>query len=92
MFGVPRGIRARWDEVFAAAAEHRTAIEINAYPDRQDLDLTLAGPAAGAGCLISLGTEATPFAILRGWTSPWRTSSTAGSRASGSSTTGAPLI
>jgi histidinol phosphatase-like PHP family hydrolase len=57
MFGVPRGIRARWDEIFAAAAEHRTAIEINAYPDRQDLDFTLAGPAARAGCLISLGTD-----------------------------------
>jgi putative hydrolase len=66
MFGVPRGIRARWDEVFAAAAEHRTAIEINAYPDRQDLDFTLAAPAARAGCLISLGTDSHAVRHL-GW-------------------------
>ncbi len=66
MFGVPRGIRARWDEVFAAAADHHTAIEINAYPDRQDLDFTLAGPAARAGCLISLGTDSHAIRHL-GW-------------------------
>lgn len=57
IFGTPRGIEARWDEVFAAAAEHGTAIEINAYPDRQDLDHTLVARAAAAGCLLSLGTD-----------------------------------
>ncbi|MGH2453513.1 MAG: hypothetical protein ACRDF5_07090 [bacterium] len=66
MFGVPRGIRARWDEVFTAAAEHSTAIEINAYPDRQDLDFTLAGLAARVGCLISLGTDSHAIRHL-GW-------------------------
>jgi len=34
IFGVPRGIRANWDEVLAAAAAHNTAIEINSSPDR----------------------------------------------------------
>ncbi|HEV8338464.1 MAG TPA: PHP domain-containing protein [bacterium] len=66
MFGVPRGIRAAWDEVFSAAAEYHTAIEINAYPDRQDVDFTLAGPAARAGCLISLGTDSHAVRHL-GW-------------------------
>lgn len=57
IFGVPRGIRANWDEVFAAAAQHRTAIEINSSPDRQDVDFELAGRAGRAGCWISLGSD-----------------------------------
>ncbi len=57
IFGVPRGIEARWDEVFAAAAEHGTAIEIDAYPDRQDVDYALLPRALAAGCVFSLGTD-----------------------------------
>lgn len=57
LFGTPRGIRADWDEVFGAAAEAGTAIEINASVDRQDVDFTLAARAGGAGCWISLGTD-----------------------------------
>lgn len=48
IFGVPRGIRANWDEVLAAAAAHNTAIEINSSPDRQDVDFELAGRAEQA--------------------------------------------
>jgi putative hydrolase len=57
IFGVARGIDARWDEVFGAAAAHDTAIEINAYPDRQDIDYTMLSRAANSGCLIALGTD-----------------------------------
>jgi len=35
VFGRRPGLVARWDEVFDAAAQHGTAIEINADPDRQ---------------------------------------------------------
>jgi histidinol phosphatase-like PHP family hydrolase len=65
IFGVARGIEARWDEVFAAAAEHHTAIEVNAYPDRQDLDYTLLTRAVELGCTISLGTDSHAPAQLR---------------------------
>ncbi|MGH2399115.1 MAG: PHP domain-containing protein, partial [bacterium] len=57
IFGVPRGINADWDAVFAAAARHNTAIEINSSPDRQDIDFALAARAGEAGCWISLGTD-----------------------------------
>lgn len=52
------GIEARWPDVFAAAAEHGTAVEVNAYPDRQDLDATLIPEAARAGCLFAVGSDA----------------------------------
>lgn len=57
IFGVPRGIKANWGEVFAAAAESVTAVEINASPDRQDLDFELARRAGEAGCWISMNTD-----------------------------------
>lgn len=57
MFGIPRGIAARWEEIFAAAREHGTAIEVNAYPDRQDIDHSLIRVALDAGCLLSIGSD-----------------------------------
>ncbi|HEV8353299.1 MAG TPA: PHP domain-containing protein [bacterium] len=57
VFGMPRAIQANWSEVFAAAAAAGTAIEINAYPDRQDVDYRLAAQALAAGCILSLGTD-----------------------------------
>lgn len=52
------GINADWDEVFAAAAEHDVAIEIDGDPARQDLDYVLADRARAAGCLFSLDSDA----------------------------------
>ncbi len=40
------GLTARWDLVFEAAAELGVALEIDAYPDRQDLDVELLRLAA----------------------------------------------
>ncbi len=52
------GIRARWERVFAAAAEHGVALEINGFPRRQDLDWELARMAAEAGCQFLLASDA----------------------------------
>jgi putative hydrolase len=39
------------------AAELDKAVEIDCYPDRQDLDVELLKKARAAGCRISLGTD-----------------------------------
>jgi putative hydrolase len=44
--------------VFAAAAEAGTALEIDAFPDRQDLQVELLELAREAGVWISLGSDA----------------------------------
>lgn len=44
--------------VFAAAAEARVAIEINARPERQDPPDDLLAEALAAGCLFSIDTDA----------------------------------
>ena len=59
------GLTADWPRVMAAAADAGTALEIDAYPDRQDLDVDLAGLAGEAGCWISIGTDAHTPAELR---------------------------
>jgi DNA polymerase (family 10) len=43
--------------VFGVAADLDKALEIDAYPDRQDLSLNLVCLAKKAGCRISLGTD-----------------------------------
>lgn len=52
------GLRADWARVVQAAAEGGKALEIDAYPDRQDLDLEVLGLAREAGTRISIGTDA----------------------------------
>lgn len=52
------GLNADWPRVFGVAAELDKAIEIDSYPDRQDLSVDLARMAAAAGCRISLATDA----------------------------------
>jgi histidinol phosphatase-like PHP family hydrolase len=52
------GLRADWPRVFAAAAEAGTALEIDAFPDRQDLQVGFIEIARDAGCWISIGTDA----------------------------------
>jgi len=51
------GLVADWPRVFGVAAELDKAVEIDAYPDRQDLNLDLVRLAKKAGCRISLGTD-----------------------------------
>lgn len=51
------GLTADWKKVFATAAELDKAVEIDSYPDRQDLSLDLVTLAREAGCRISLGTD-----------------------------------
>ena len=47
-----------WPRVYAAAAEHGTALEINADPARLDLDPTHAAAALAAGCLLTINCDA----------------------------------
>jgi histidinol phosphatase-like PHP family hydrolase len=51
------GLTADWERVFDLAAELDKGVEIDAYPDRQDLSLDLVKLAKKAGCRISLGTD-----------------------------------
>lgn len=51
------GLTADWSQVFDLAAELDKAVEIDAYPDRQDLSLDLLKLAKKSGCRISLGTD-----------------------------------
>jgi len=51
------GLKADWPRVFAEAARLDKAVEIDSYPDRQDLNLTLLKVARKAGVRISLGTD-----------------------------------
>jgi histidinol phosphatase-like PHP family hydrolase len=56
--GSRAGVVARWNEVFAEAAERGVAIEIDGDPARQDLDHTFAELALAAGCLFALDSDA----------------------------------
>jgi len=59
------GLSADWAKVFAVAAELDKAVEIDYYPDRQDLSLGLLKLARRAGCRISIGTDAHGASQLR---------------------------
>jgi histidinol phosphatase-like PHP family hydrolase len=52
------GLKADWERAFAIAAELDKAVEIDGYPDRQDLSHDLLKLAKKSGCRISLGTDA----------------------------------
>jgi len=52
------GLRADWKKVFREAARLDKAVESDAYPDRQDLNVSLLKLAAKAGTRISFGTDA----------------------------------
>ncbi|MEP6602769.1 MAG: hypothetical protein ABJB69_02360 [Spartobacteria bacterium] len=51
-------MKADWPRVFAQAAKIDKAVEIDCYPDRQDLNLALLKIARKEGVRISLGTDA----------------------------------
>jgi histidinol phosphatase-like PHP family hydrolase len=52
------GLTADWSRVFAEAARLDKALEIDSYPDRQDLSISLLKIARKEGVRISLGTDA----------------------------------
>jgi histidinol phosphatase-like PHP family hydrolase len=52
------GLSADWPRVFAGAAELDKALEIDCYPDRQDLNVGLLKVAREHGTRISMGTDA----------------------------------
>src|SRR5436190_967978 len=62
------GLSADWRRVMERATELDKAMEIDAYPDRQDLNVDLLRLAAETGCRISIGTDAhTPSELFVIW-------------------------
>src|SRR4029077_5255091 len=51
------GLKPDWPRVFAPAAKLDKAVEVDAYPDRQDLSIDLVRLARKSGCQISLGSD-----------------------------------
>ena len=56
-FNNRRGLLADWPTVLATAAETNKALEINSFPDRQDLSVAIL-EQAGPDNLFSIGTDA----------------------------------
>jgi len=52
------GLQADWARVFARATELGKAVEIDAYPDRQDLNVSLLKIAKREGVRIAIDTDA----------------------------------
>jgi histidinol phosphatase-like PHP family hydrolase len=62
------GLAADWGRVVERATQLDKALEIDAYPDRQDLNVELLRFAAETGCRISIGTDAhTPSELPVVW-------------------------
>jgi len=57
IYNFRQGLIADWTRVFGIAAELDKAVEIDCYPDRQDLSIDLLRLAGKAGCRISMGTD-----------------------------------
>ena len=51
------GLKADWARVFDSAARYDKAVEIDCYPDRQDLDIERLKLARKSGVKISVGTD-----------------------------------
>jgi histidinol phosphatase-like PHP family hydrolase len=52
------GLTADWRRVFGEAAKLDKAVEIDSYPDRQDLEVDLLKLVRRSGARVSLGTDA----------------------------------
>jgi histidinol phosphatase-like PHP family hydrolase len=57
IYNVRLGLKADWQKVFALAAQLDKAVEVDCYPDRQDLNVDLLRLAKQEGCWISIGTD-----------------------------------
>jgi putative hydrolase len=58
MFNSRLGLRADWPVVFEAAASFGKAIELNAHPNRQDLNAEVVALAENSETRFSIGTDA----------------------------------
>lgn len=58
IFNFREGLAADWRRVFECARDHDRAVEIDGYPDRQDLDGDLLTVAREVGVRISIGSDA----------------------------------
>jgi len=58
LFARRAGIRANWEIVFGAAAAAGVLVEINGFPRRQDLDVSLITLALTSGCRFVLASDA----------------------------------
>ncbi|HEY2386546.1 MAG TPA: PHP domain-containing protein [Candidatus Binatia bacterium] len=58
IFNFRLGLSADWARVFEYARAHDRAVEIDAHPDRQDLDGALLALARETGVRISIGSDA----------------------------------
>lgn len=58
MIGRRVGLRADWRAVAEAAREFDKALEIDASPDRQDLDVETLAHVREAGCRVAIDTDA----------------------------------
>jgi histidinol phosphatase-like PHP family hydrolase len=52
------GLRADWETVFYEATRLDKAVEVDAYPDRQDVNVSLLKIAKRCGSRIAMGTDA----------------------------------
>lgn len=57
-YDVRLGLRADWDVVARAAAQRDMALEIDSWPDRQDLDVENLRAVAAAGTRVAIDTDA----------------------------------
>ncbi|HUQ41456.1 MAG TPA: hypothetical protein VM052_03035 [Candidatus Limnocylindrales bacterium] len=64
-YDVRLGLRADWDIVARAAAERDLALEIDSWPDRQDLDVVSLRSVARAGGRVAIDTDAHSPSELR---------------------------
>ncbi len=64
LIGSREPIQLDLDEVFAACARTKTAVEVNAGPTRMDLNGPQARAAKGAGCVLTVDTDAHSTAEL----------------------------
>jgi len=58
VYNIRAGLACDWERVARRAGETGTALEIDAYPDRQDLDIERLRVVATEGAWISIGTDA----------------------------------
>lgn len=57
-YDVRLGLVADWDRVARTAAEQDIALEIDSWPDRQDIDVRSLAAVAGAGTRVAIDTDA----------------------------------
>jgi DNA polymerase (family 10) len=56
--GYRESVDADWDAIFRAAAHAGTALEVNSFPERLDLDGDLVRRARHAGVRLAISTDA----------------------------------